>query len=81
MEEHYIFRGGRFGSGYDLDAYNTPSLLPRGYAAMVTIGFGAMGAVLGAFLPLVASFAALIGFGRLWPPITRPMVLMYQTSC
>ncbi|KAG8989788.1 purine-cytosine permease [Tulasnella sp. JGI-2019a] len=46
IEEHYIFRGGSF-SNYDLDSYNKNDLLPRGYAALLSTGFGIMGAVLG----------------------------------
>lgn len=34
-------------SGYNLEAYNTPALLPKGYAAIGATCFGIMGAVLG----------------------------------
>lgn len=47
IEEHYIFRKGSFKLGYDLEAYNTLSSLPYGFAAMVALGFGVMGAVFG----------------------------------
>ena len=47
MEEHYIFRRGSFSTGYNLDAYNSPELLPKGFAALAATCFGAMGAVLG----------------------------------
>ncbi|KAK4704490.1 hypothetical protein P7C70_g1724, partial [Phenoliferia sp. Uapishka_3] len=46
-EEHYIFRGGNFSTGYNLDAYNSADLLPKGYAALGAVCFGAAGAVLG----------------------------------
>ncbi|KAK4704395.1 hypothetical protein P7C70_g1811, partial [Phenoliferia sp. Uapishka_3] len=44
--EHFYFRRGKW-SNYNLDAYNTPSLLPVGYAAAGACAFGIMGAVLG----------------------------------
>ncbi|KAL8283260.1 hypothetical protein RQP46_006038 [Phenoliferia psychrophenolica] len=47
VEEHWIFRGGNFKTGYNVEAYNTPALLPKGYAALGATCFGAMGAVLG----------------------------------
>ncbi|SGY60748.1 BQ5605_C007g04480 [Microbotryum silenes-dioicae] len=47
LEEHYIFRKGSFARGYDLDAYNTPSKLPIGLAAIGAICFGIAGAVVG----------------------------------
>lgn len=47
IEEHYIFRKGSFRLGYDLEAYNTLSSLPYGFAAMLALGFGVMGAVFG----------------------------------
>lgn len=47
LEEHYIFRRGSFKFGYDLDAYNTLSKLPRGYAAIAALCCGIAGAVLG----------------------------------
>lgn len=46
IEEHFIFRGGKW-SNYDLDAYNSPDLLPVGYAAGGAIAVGIVGAVLG----------------------------------
>ena len=46
LEEHWIFRKGKW-SNYDLDSYNKPDQLPRGFAAIGAIAFGIMGAVLG----------------------------------
>ncbi|ORY81769.1 putative purine-cytosine permease [Leucosporidium creatinivorum] len=46
LEEHYLFRGGRF-SNYNLVGYNNPAVLPKGYAALLASGCGIAGAVLG----------------------------------
>ncbi len=42
--EHFVFRHGH----YDADAWNTPSRLPLGWAAIVALIAGLIGAVLGA---------------------------------
>ncbi|CAG8088017.1 unnamed protein product [Penicillium olsonii] len=45
MEEHFIFRRGW--SGYDLNAWNSMTELPFGWAAIGAFGFGFLGAALG----------------------------------
>ncbi len=42
--EHFIFRGGR----YNVDDWNSPSRLPLGWAALVSLAFGLLGVYLGA---------------------------------
>ena len=42
--EHFVFRRGR----YDADDWNTPSRLPAGWAALVSMGVGLAGVALGA---------------------------------
>ncbi|KAK1143280.1 hypothetical protein N8T08_006807 [Aspergillus melleus] len=44
--EHYVFRGGKV-SNYDLDAWNTPSRLPVGYAGFTAFLCGAAGWIVG----------------------------------
>ncbi|KAI1467809.1 putative nucleoside transporter [Daldinia caldariorum] len=44
--EHYLFRDGSFGS-YDLENWNTRSMLPVGYAGSLAFACGIVGAVLG----------------------------------
>lgn len=43
LTEHFLFARRR----YDITAFNTPSRLPPGLAAIVAFGFGIMGAVMG----------------------------------
>lgn len=47
--EHYLFRGGWSGryEGYDLDAWNTPALMPVGWAGGLAFAAGIAGCVLG----------------------------------
>lgn len=46
--EHYLFRAGHKGyQGYDLEAWNTPSLMPVGYAGGLAFAAGIAGCVLG----------------------------------
>lgn len=47
--EHYLYRGGlrRGFAGYDLDAWNTPRLLPGGWAGGLAFAAGVAGAVVG----------------------------------
>ncbi len=42
--EHFVFRHGK----YNVDDWNTPSKLPIGWAALVSMGIGLAGVVLGA---------------------------------
>ncbi|GIJ99102.1 hypothetical protein Aspvir_001228 [Aspergillus viridinutans] len=44
--EHYLFRGGSL-SNYDLDAWNTPSRMPVGYAGLTAFLCGAAGWIVG----------------------------------
>lgn len=44
IEEHFIFRKGR----YNVEDWNTPRKLPAGWAAMVAMAFGLLGVYLGA---------------------------------
>ncbi|KAH8109158.1 permease for cytosine/purines, uracil, thiamine, allantoin-domain-containing protein [Phellopilus nigrolimitatus] len=46
VEEHFLFRGGRW-ENYNPDDYNKPQHLPLGAAAAFATGCGIMGAVLG----------------------------------
>jgi hypothetical protein len=58
LTEHFIFRrkGGVLG-GYNLESYNTPSELPMGIAACLSIGFGIAGAIVGmAEVYVISSF-------------------------
>jgi purine-cytosine permease-like protein len=45
FEEHFLFRFRR--GGYDRDVWNSPRLLPRGIAAMLSFWIGIMGAFIG----------------------------------
>jgi purine-cytosine permease-like protein len=46
--EHYLFRGGWHGyQGYNLDAWNTPALMPVGFAGGLAFAVGIAGWVLG----------------------------------
>jgi len=46
--EHYVFRGGLKGyQGYDLEAWNTPGLMPLGLAGLFAFCAGIAGAVVG----------------------------------
>ncbi len=47
--EHYLFRGGWSGryEGYDLEAWNTPALMPLGAAGALAFVAGIAGCVLG----------------------------------
>ncbi|GAA6004009.1 hypothetical protein JCM10207_006512 [Rhodosporidiobolus poonsookiae] len=47
VEEHFIFRGGNFKSGYDLNSYNNYKALPVGIAAFAACCCGVVGAVMG----------------------------------
>lgn len=44
IEEHFVFRRGR----YNVDDWNTPSKLPLGWAAIVSLALGLVGVYLGA---------------------------------
>ena len=44
MEEHFIFRRGK----YNVEDWNTPEKLPIGWAAMVSMALGLLGVYLGA---------------------------------
>jgi NCS1 nucleoside transporter family len=46
FSEHYVFRRGQF-ANYDLDAWDDPARLPRGYAAGAAFALGAVAWVLG----------------------------------
>jgi purine-cytosine permease-like protein len=60
-EEHVIFRARRW-SRYNLDAWDTPALLPFGWAAIGAFCFGFLGAALGMKTTwYVAPIAKLIG--------------------
>jgi purine-cytosine permease-like protein len=59
--EHFVFRHGR----YDVDDWNTPSRLPRGWAAVVSMAIGLFGAYLG--------FAQVFTINGVPHPITGPI--------
>ena len=63
--EHFVFRHGK----YNVDDWNTPSKLPIGWAALVSMGIGLVGVVLGAAqvvtlygkeIPVVGPIASLV---------------------
>lgn len=59
--EHYYFRK-RSLANYDLDAWNTPSRMPAGYAGLTSFLCGAAGWILGMVEPwYVGRIAELIG--------------------
>ncbi|KAJ5203909.1 uncharacterized protein N7498_004788 [Penicillium cinerascens] len=59
MEEHFVFRGWK---SYDLDAWDNPSGLPFGWAAVGAFAFGFLGAALGMKVTWYAGpIASLIG--------------------
>lgn len=63
LEEHFIFRKGRW-SMYDLDAWADPSLLPFGWGAIGAFCFGFAAAALGMKVSwYTAPIAGLIGGG------------------
>jgi purine-cytosine permease-like protein len=45
FQEHFLFRFRR--EEYNRDAWNTPKMLPRGFAAMLSFWIGIMGAFMG----------------------------------
>ena len=47
FSEHWIFRGGNFATGYDLDGWNDPARLPLGLAACTSFLLGVVGWVMG----------------------------------
>ncbi|HEY6409219.1 MAG TPA: cytosine permease, partial [Ktedonobacteraceae bacterium] len=59
--EHFVFRHGQ----YNVDDWNTPSRLPHGWAAIVSMVFGMIGAGLG--------FAQVFTFNGNTKPITGPI--------
>jgi len=59
--EHFVFRHGR----YDVDDWNTPSRLPLGWAAVVSMAIGLFGAFLG--------FAQVFTINGVQHPITGPI--------
>ena len=60
MEEHFIFRRGW--KTYDWDAWNSPTGLPFGWAAIGAFAFGFLGAALGMKVTWYAGpIASLIG--------------------
>lgn len=63
--EHYLYRGGAQGhgfGGYDLEAWNDPSRLPRGWAGGLAFAAGIAGCVVGMSETwYVGSLAAMIG--------------------
>jgi purine-cytosine permease-like protein len=59
--EHFVFRHGR----YNVDDWNTPSRLPLGWAAIVSMVFGLIGAGLG--------FAQVFTVNGVTNPITGPI--------
>ena len=59
--EHFVFRHGR----YNVDDWNTPSRLPRGWAAIVSMVIGLIGAGLG--------FAQVFTVNGVTNPITGPI--------
>ena len=61
LEEHLIFRGGRW-TRYDLDAWSKPALLPFGWGAIGAFCFGFLGAALGMKVTwYVGPIAGLVG--------------------
>src|SRR6266852_3061494 len=59
--EHFVFRHGR----YNVDDWNTPSRLPIGWAAVVSMAIGLIGAALG--------FAQVFTINGVTTPITGPI--------
>lgn len=61
--EHYLFRGGLHGfQGYDLEAWNTPSRMPVGFAGGLAFAAGITGGVVGMSETwYVGKLAAMIG--------------------
>lgn len=47
LVEHFVFRAPRGAAGYEVDAYDDPSRLPPGFAALGASLAGVLGAVLG----------------------------------
>lgn len=59
--EHYVFRGGNV-ANYDLDAWNTPSRMPIGFAGLTAFLCGAAGWIVGMVETYyVGAIAKLIG--------------------
>ncbi|KAI9926772.1 hypothetical protein ASPWEDRAFT_143114 [Aspergillus wentii DTO 134E9] len=59
--EHYLFRGGNL-ANYDLDAWNTPSKMPVGYAGLTAFLCGAAGWIVGMVETYyIGAVAAMIG--------------------